>query len=239
MPQIDRERQRARHRRRARRCSTPVASSTSTSCTVRSAAGVPTHRVRAAVYSHHHVDHVFGTKRFEEEATEKGWPQPVVYAHEDLPSHFDRYAHTLGWNTAINKRQFGLPVDGFHWPEHYRYPDVTYKDRLTFTRGRPHVRPAPRPRRDRRRDVDVGARAQDPPPRRPVHLGRAERRQPAEGAALRLATGPPSLRQMAGLDAEILLAGHGLPIFGADRVARPRSPTPPSCSSHSRRRRSR
>ena len=91
--------------------------------------------VRAAVYSHHHVDHVFGTKRFEEEATEKGWPQPVVYAHEDLPSHFDRYTHTLGWNTAINKRQFGLPVDGFQWPEHYRYPDVTYQDRLTFTRG--------------------------------------------------------------------------------------------------------
>ena len=91
--------------------------------------------VHAAVYSHHHVDHVFGTKRFEEEATEKGWPQPVVYAHEDLPSHFDRYTHTLGWNTAINKRQFGLPVDGFRWPEHYRYPDVTYKDRLTFTRG--------------------------------------------------------------------------------------------------------
>ena len=26
--------------------------------------------VRAAVYSHHHVDHVFGTRRFEEEATE-------------------------------------------------------------------------------------------------------------------------------------------------------------------------
>ena len=83
---------------------------------------------------------------------------------------------------------------------------------------RPHVPPAPRPRRDRRRDMDMGARAQDRPPRRPLHLGGAERRQPAEGAALRLGLGRRRCRQMAGLEPELLLAGHGLPIFGADRV---------------------
>ena len=91
--------------------------------------------MRAAVYSHHHIDHVFGTARFEAEATEQGWPQPVVYAHEDLPDHFRRYERTHGWNTAINKRQFALPVDTFSWPDEYRYPDVTYRDHLTFTQG--------------------------------------------------------------------------------------------------------
>ena len=39
--------------------------------------------VRAAVYSHHHIDHVFGTLRFDAEAADRGWPPPVVYAHED------------------------------------------------------------------------------------------------------------------------------------------------------------
>ena len=45
----------------------------------------------AAVYSHHHVDHIFGTVRFEAEAREKGWAGPTVYAHENVPAHFRRY----------------------------------------------------------------------------------------------------------------------------------------------------
>ncbi len=173
--------------------------------------------VRAAVYSHHHVDHVFGTKRFEEEATERGWPQPVVYAHEELPQHFDRYTHTLGWNTAINQRQFGLPVDGFAWPDDYRYPDVTYKDRLTFTRG------------DLTFHLHHGRGETDDatwtwvPERRVLHPGdlfiwavpNAGNPQKVQRYASDWAT---ALRQMAGLEPEVLLAGHGLPIFGADRV---------------------
>ena len=59
---------------------------------------------------------------------------PVVCAHEALPDHFRRYER-LGWNTAINKRQFAIPVDTFAWPADYRYPDVTYCDHLTFTQG--------------------------------------------------------------------------------------------------------
>ena len=75
----------------------------------RCAAWRPAAPLRAAVYSHHHIDHVFGTTRFEAEAAERGWPPPVVYAHEDLPDHFRRYERTLGWNTAINQRQFAHP----------------------------------------------------------------------------------------------------------------------------------
>ena len=91
--------------------------------------------VRAAIYSHHHIDHIFGTRRFEAEAAERGWPGPTVYAHHEVPEHFRRYERTLGWNTAINKRQFALPIDRFTWPAQYRYPDVTYRDHVTFTRG--------------------------------------------------------------------------------------------------------
>ena len=72
----------------------------------------------------------FGTAMFEQEATANGWAQPTVYAHEELPKHFDRYLKTLGWNRAINMRQFAIYLPQFSWPDRYRYPDVTYQDAM-------------------------------------------------------------------------------------------------------------
>ena len=83
-----------------------------------------------------------------------------VYAHEDLPDHFRRYERTLGWNTAINQRQFAPARRELHVARRRTAtPTSPTRDHLTFTPGRPDVRAAPRPRRDRRRHVDVGARA--------------------------------------------------------------------------------
>lgn len=59
----------------------------------------------------------------------------MVYTHELTPQHFDRYRTTLGWNTAINRRQFAIDASQFSWPSEARYPDVVYQDRLTFKRG--------------------------------------------------------------------------------------------------------
>ena len=174
--------------------------------------------LRAAVYSHHHVDHVFGTARFEAEATEKGWTQPTVYAHEDLPDNFRRYERTQEWNAAINQRQFGLPVDGFAWPGDYRYPDVTYDDRLTFTQG------------DHRFELRHARGETDDatwtwvPTAKVLHPGdlfiwavpNAGNPQKVQRFVSDWAA---ALRQMAGTGAELMLCGHGLPIFGADRVA--------------------
>jgi alkyl sulfatase BDS1-like metallo-beta-lactamase superfamily hydrolase len=171
----------------------------------------------AAVFSHHHVDHVFATLRFEEEAREKGWPQPIVYAHELMPQHFDRYKRTLGWNTAINRRQFAIDAPQFRWPEQYRYPDVVYRDRLTFKRGELtfHLH------HDRGETDDH------------TWVWIPERKILAPGDLIIYAVpnaGNPqkvqryvsdwadALDQMAGLEAETLLPGHGLPIFGPRRV---------------------
>ncbi len=49
--------------------------------------------------------------------------------------NFDRYKKTLGWNGAINVRQFAIPVERFRWFAEYRYPDVAYSDRMTFRVG--------------------------------------------------------------------------------------------------------
>ncbi|HUF34101.1 MAG TPA: alkyl sulfatase dimerization domain-containing protein [Acidimicrobiales bacterium] len=174
--------------------------------------------MRAAVFSHHHVDHVFGTARFEAEATERGWGQPVVYAHEEVPDHFRRYERTREWNAAINQRQFGLPVDGFTWPADWRYPDVTYDERLTFAYGDTAFE-----LRHARGETD-DATWTWVPSLRVLHPGdlfiwavpNAGNPQKVQRFVSDWAA---ALRQMAGTGAEVLLCGHGLPIFGADRVA--------------------
>src|SRR5262249_53681981 len=78
--------------------------------------------VSTAVYTHGHVDHVFGIQAFDAEAEQAKRPRPRVIAHRDLPARFDRYKTTAGYNSCINARQFGTRID---WPVEYRYPDET------------------------------------------------------------------------------------------------------------------
>src|SRR5439155_13281456 len=83
-------------------------------------------RLNTAVYSHGHIDHVFGVPVFEEEAAANGWAAPRVVAHEALPHRFDRYILTAGYNGIVNQRQFQAP--NLRWPTEYRYPDEVYRD---------------------------------------------------------------------------------------------------------------
>src|SRR4051794_34792222 len=76
---------------------------------------------RAAVYTHGHVDHVFGTAAFEAEGP------LTVYGHSAVDARFDRYVKTAGYNGVINQRQFRVP--GLQWPTEYRRCDVAYDDR--------------------------------------------------------------------------------------------------------------
>lgn len=167
------------------------------------------------VYTHGHIDHVFGTEPFEEEAAATGRPRPRVVAHELVPARFDRYKLTAGYNGIINSRQFKMP--GFQWPTEYRYPDETYR---------------------LRHDVEVGGE------RFELHHGKGEtddhtwiwvpgRRTLCTGDLFIWASpncGNPqkvqryprewavALREMAALEPELLLPGHGWPIAGVDRV---------------------
>jgi alkyl sulfatase BDS1-like metallo-beta-lactamase superfamily hydrolase len=171
--------------------------------------------LETVVYTHGHVDHVFGLDPYEEEAASAGRPRPHVVAHELVPERFDRYKLTAGYNGVINARQFKLPT--FEWPTDYRYPDETYT---------------------RRHDIDVGGE------RFELHHGKGEtddatwvwvpgRRVLCTGDLFIWASpncGNPqkvqryprewaqALRQMAALEPELLLPGHGWPIAGADRV---------------------
>lgn len=173
-------------------------------------------RLSAAVFSHHHVDHVFGVGPFDQEAADQGVPRPRVYAHELVPEHFARYVKTLGWNSAINQRQFARPLD-FSWPEEYRSPDQTYSDKITFSQGSMTFE-----LHHARGETD-DATWTWVPELRLVHPGdlfvysvpNAGNPQKVQRYLSDWAT---ALRKMAALGAEVMVAGHGLPIFGADRI---------------------
>ena len=178
-------------------------------------------RLHTAIYSHGHVDHVFGVPVWAAESAEAGWPEPVVVAHEALPARFDRYVMTAGYNGIINRRQFN--IESLEWPTEYRYPDRTYRDRL---------------------DLDIGGR------RAQLHHAKGETddhtwtylpdarvlccgdlfiwASPNAGNPQKVQRYPrewaDALRSMLALyDApgggpEVLLPGHGFPVVGADRV---------------------
>ena len=152
--------------------------------------------LKLVVFSHHHVDHV---------------------AHELTGKHFDRYRETLGWNTAINRRQFAIHAPNFFWPDDYRYPDTTYRDHLVRTVGEltfelHHARGEtddhtwtwiPERRIVMPGDLFIWA------------LPNAGNPQKVQRYVSDWAT---ALRAMAALAPELLLPGHGFPIFGSERV---------------------
>ncbi len=171
--------------------------------------------LNTAVFSHGHIDHVFGVGVFEAEAREQGWAMPRVVAHEHLPARFDRYRRTAGYNQTVNRRQFGFKT--LEWPTEYRYPDETYvTTRQLDVGGRTfHLRHEKGETDDHTVTWIPGARAlccgdlfiwASPNAGNPQKV----QRYPAEWAI--------ALRRMDELAAEVLLPGHGLPVVGAERV---------------------
>jgi glyoxylase-like metal-dependent hydrolase (beta-lactamase superfamily II) len=174
-------------------------------------------RLHTAIYSHGHIDHVFGVGVWEAESEQNGWPGPVVIAHEALPRRFDRYKLTRGYNEIINQRQFG--IRGLRWPADYRYPDRTYAAELSVEVGNTAL--ALRHEKGETDDHTVTWLAD----RRVLCCGdmfiwaspnagnpQKVQRYPLEWAR--------ALRRMTALQPEYLLPGHGLPVVGADRVTR-------------------
>ena len=172
-------------------------------------------RLNTAVYSHGHIDHTSGMPPWEAESAERGWPAPVVVAHEALPRRFDRYLLTTGYNEVINQRQFG--ARGLRWPTEYRYPDRTYSGELRLEVG----------------GVAFGLRHEKGETDDHTVTWMADQRvlccgdlfiwaSPNAGNPQKVQRYPKewadALRRMASLGAEYLLPGHGVPVIGADRV---------------------
>jgi alkyl sulfatase BDS1-like metallo-beta-lactamase superfamily hydrolase len=183
--------------------------------------------VHTMLYTHGHVDHVGGAGAFLAEAAEKGRPMPRVVGHENVRARFQRYRATNGFNLAINTRQFGglkgmleghtvggvehfLPTDT---PE----PNVTFNDRLRLNVGGMEIQ-----LRHAKGETDDHIWAWIPE-RKIICAGdffiwnfpnagnpQKVQRYPVEWAA--------ALREMAGMEAELFIPAHGLPIAGVERI---------------------
>ena len=166
--------------------------------------------LHTAVYTHGHVDHVFGVELYEAERGERA----RVIAHEALPARFDRYKLTAGYNACINARQFQVPTA---WPVSYRYPDVTFEKQLTFEVGGEKIE-----LRHTRGETDDHAWAWVPS-RKLLCTGdlfiwavpNAGNPQKVQRYCGEWAV---ALRAMAALPAEVLCPGHGPPILGNARI---------------------
>jgi alkyl sulfatase BDS1-like metallo-beta-lactamase superfamily hydrolase len=171
-------------------------------------------RIHTAVYTHGHADHAYGMPPFLAEAAEKRWPATEIVAHEAVRPRMLRYIETAGYNSIINSRQFAAPVE---WPTDPVFPTVEYATRT---------------------DLDVGGRRLELhhargetddhtwvylPDARVLYTGdlfiwaspNAGNPQKVQRFAWEWAQ---ALRKMAALSPEVLLPGHGLPVFGAERV---------------------
>ena len=171
--------------------------------------------VHTGIYTHGHVDHVFGLHHFHEEAESAGGTPIRLVAHEKCPERFDRYQLTNGYNGHINARQFRFPKPVF--PKDYRYPSEVVEKEQVLEIG------------DARIELFHDKGETDDaiwawlPERRAIYTGdlfiwaspncgnpQKVQRFPREWAN--------ALRRMEALGAEQLFPGHGPPILGEDRV---------------------
>ena len=173
-------------------------------------------RVQAAIYTHGHADHACGMPPFLEEADAKGWPRPRIVGHRAVAARFDRYVATAEWNAQINARQFSIPAT---WPREYQYPDTVYDDALALEIG------------GTRLELIHGRGETDDhtwiwwAAHRVLFTGdlfiwvspNAGNPQKVQRYAAEWAR---ALRAMAARGPEVLVPGHGVPIFGATRVRR-------------------
>jgi alkyl sulfatase BDS1-like metallo-beta-lactamase superfamily hydrolase len=166
-------------------------------------------RLHTALFTHGHVDHVFGVPLWEAE----GGPARVI-AHEAVPRRFARYKLTQGYNSCINTRQFQIKAE---FPAEFRQPDQTFAGDLAIEVGGERIEI-----HHARGETDDHAWAWFPGKKilatgdlfiwATPNAGNPQKvqRYPREWAA--------ALRAMSALPAEVLSPGHGVPIFGAERV---------------------
>lgn len=171
-------------------------------------------RIDTAIYTHGHVDHAYGLPPFIEEAETKGWDRPSIIGHESVCCRMDRYIETAGYNSIINERQFGHAID---WPTDPIYPTDTYSDtkivsvegvefQLNHAKGETDDHTwvfIPQDRVLCTGDLFIWAAPNAGNPQK-------VQRYVKEWAQ--------ALRKMATLKPVVLLPGHGLPVYGEDRV---------------------
>ncbi len=174
--------------------------------------------LHTAVFTHGHTDHIYGVADYAEENREKGLNPPRVVAHRLLPERLRRYIRTNGWNSVLNSRQFrGGGGEKVEWPDHFWWPDILYDDKMDFTVGDQSVL-----LRHCRGETDdhtwvffPGKKVLCTGDLFIYAIPNAGNPQKVQRYAAEWAEG---LKNMAAMESEYLLPGHGFPIVGKKRV---------------------
>lgn len=180
---------------------------------IRSVTQKPLH---TAIYTHGHLDHVFGVDPFLDENTGSNRIQPRVIAHEAILERFSRYRLTNEWNSHINGRQF-LGGGKTKFPSEFHLPDVVYRDQMDMTVGGVKVM-----LRHSRGETDDHTWVFFPDEKVLATGDLVIWAVPNAGNPQKVqrfvAEWASALRRMQALEPEILLPGHGFPIMGSERV---------------------
>ncbi len=171
-------------------------------------------RINTAIYTHGHVDHALGMAAFIAEGQKNKVARARVVGHRGVAARFDRYKRTGGYNEIVNSRQFSATAK---WPTDYVYPDTYFEDRFTVSAGSIKFEC-----HHGRGETDDASWVYIPQ-RKVLCTGdfiiwaapNAGNPQKATRYAREWAE---ALRAMVKVGAEVLLPGHGVPIFGALRV---------------------
>ncbi len=171
-------------------------------------------RINTAIYTHGHVDHACGMSAFVAEAGANHVARPRVVGHRAVAARFDRYKRTAGYNSAVNTRQFNRPSI---WPTDYVYPDTYFDHQLNVAAG-DHKFECHHARGETDDHCWVYFAQQ-----KVLFTGdfiiwaapNAGNPQKAQRYAREWAE---ALRAMAKLGGNVLIPGHGYPVFGAIKV---------------------
>lgn len=170
--------------------------------------------IHTAIYTHGHADHAYGLPPYLQEAADNGWSRPRIIGHECVGERMQRYVETNGYNAVINTRQFGIPI---LWPMEYILPTDTYASSLNIEVG------GTRFELSHARGETDDATWVFLPDRKVLFTGdlfiwaspNAGNPQKVQRYCIEWAR---ALRKMAAKEPELLLPGHGVPVFGADKV---------------------
>ena len=168
--------------------------------------------VHTVAYTHGHVDHTTGFRRFLAEGE-----SPHVVAQENVTARFNRYRLTSGFNQHINRRQTGRADLVFDTD--FLYPTLTFRDALVQSIGGLNVH-----YRAMLGETDDYASIWIPE-RSILFVGdMATWKVPNSGNPLKVQRYPvqwaEELERLAGLGAEWLCPGHDIVLHGAQPVRR-------------------
>ncbi|HTO52037.1 MAG TPA: alkyl sulfatase dimerization domain-containing protein [Myxococcota bacterium] len=170
--------------------------------------------VHTAIYTHGHVDHAYGLPPFLREADSERWARPAIVGHVDVAPRMKRYIETAGYNSAINTRQFGVPVE---WPRNPDYPTTVYRDDLRLRVGGRELE-----LHHARGETDDHTWVFLPDARAlctgDLFIWAAPNAGNPQKVQRYASDWAEALRAMAAREAQVLLPGHGVPIYGAEQV---------------------